>query len=99
MEALRSDFLDRDQDNYVRIRRSGRLGWESLIPAGGNYSDMLRDCRVEGDIIKEAYGMARDYIVAMDTPYKVTLRLSPQALFLPEEPHIRAYFPNIHPKK
>ena len=79
MEALRSDFLDRDQDNYVRIRRSGRLGWESLIPVGGNYSDMLRDCRGEGDIIKEAYGMARDYIVAMDTPYRVTLRLSPEA--------------------
>lgn len=79
MEALRSDFLDRDQDNYVRIRRSGRLGWESLIPAGGNYSDMLRDCHGEGDIIKEAYGMARDYIVAMDTPYRVTLRLSPEA--------------------
>lgn len=77
--SLRKDFLDRDQDNYVRIRRSGRLGWESLIPAGGNYSDMLRDCRGEGDIIKEAYGMARDYIVAMDTPYRVTLRLSPEA--------------------
>lgn len=77
--SLRKDFLDRDQDNYVRIRRSGRLGWESLIPAGGNYSDMLRNCRGEGDIIKEAYGMARDYIVAMDTPYRVTLRLSPEA--------------------
>ena len=79
IEALRSDFLDRDQNSYVWIRRSGRIGWESLIPAGGNYSDMLRDCRGEGDIIKEAYGMARDYIVAMDTPYRVTLRLSPEA--------------------
>ena len=76
IEAIGKDFLDRDQDAYVKIRRSGRLGWESLIPAGGNYSDMLRDCRSEGDIIKEAYGMARDYIVAMDTPYRVTLRLS-----------------------
>ena len=78
IEALGRDFLDRDQDAYVKIRRSGRLGWESLIPAGGNYSDLLRDCRETGDIIKEAYGMARDYIVAMDTPYRVTLRLSPQ---------------------
>ena len=78
MEALRSDFLDRDQETYVKIRRSGRLGWESLIPAGGNYSDLLRDCRGTGDVIKEAYGMARDYIVAMDTPYRVTLRLSPE---------------------
>lgn len=78
IESLREDFLDRDQDNYVKIRRSGRLGWESLIPAGGNYSDLLRDCRGTGDVIKEAYGMARDYIVAMDTPYRVTLRLSPE---------------------
>ena len=76
IEALQSDFLDRDQDAYVKIRRSGRLGWESLIPVGGNYSDMLLDCHAEGDIIKQAYGMARDYIVAMDTPYRVTLRLS-----------------------
>ncbi len=79
MEALGRDFLDRDQDAYVKIRRSGRLGWESLIPAGGNYSDLLRDCRETGDVIKEAYGMARDYIVAMDTPFRVTLRLSPSA--------------------
>ena len=73
--SLRKDFLDRDQDTFVRIRRTGRLGWETLIPAGGSYSDLLRDCRGEGDIVKEAYGMARDYIVAMDTPYRVTLRL------------------------
>ena len=78
MEAISKDFLDRDQDTYVKIRRTGRLGWESLIPAGGNYSDLLRDCRGTGDVIKEAYGMARDYIVAMDTPYRVTLRLSPE---------------------
>ena len=79
IEIIRQDFLDRDQDNYVKIRRTGRLGWESLIPSGGNYSDLLRSCRTDGDIIKEAYGMARDYIVAMDTPYRVTLRLSPEA--------------------
>ena len=77
--SLRKDFLDRDQDTFVRIRRTGRLGWETLVPAGGSYSDVLRDCRWEGDIIKEAYGMARDYIVAMDTPYRVTLRLSQEA--------------------
>lgn len=77
--SLREDFLDRDQDSFVKIRRSGRLGWETLIPAGGSYSDILRDCNGEADIVKEAYGMARDYIVAMDTPYRVTLRLSQEA--------------------
>lgn len=78
IEILQKDFLDRDQDSFVKIRRTGRLGWESLIPEGGNYSDMLRDCHGEGDVVKEAYGMARDYIVAMDTSYRVTLRLSPE---------------------
>lgn len=76
--ALRTDFLDRDQDRYVKIRRSGRLGWESMIPAGGNYSDILRGNEDTADLVKESYAMARDYIVAMDTPYHVTLRLSPQ---------------------
>ena len=78
IDAIAQDFLDRDQESFVKIRRTGRLGWESLIPEGGNYSDILRDCHGEGDVVKEAYGMARDYIVAMDTPYRVTLRLSPE---------------------
>ncbi len=76
--ALGKDFLDRDQDNYVKIRRTGRLGWESLIPEGGNYSDILRDASKQEDVIVDAYNMARDYIIAMDTPYKVQLRLSPE---------------------
>ena len=79
LEVLREDFLDRDRDTFVKIRRTGRLGWESLVPSGGSYSDLLRDCRGEDDVIKEAYGMARDCIGAMDTPYRVTLRLSPEA--------------------
>ncbi len=75
--AIGRDFLDRDQDNYVKIRRTGRLGWESLIPEGGNYSDLLRNANRQEDVIVDAYNMARDYIVAMDTSYKVLLRLSP----------------------
>ena len=65
LEVLREDFLDRDRDSFVKIRRTGRLGWESLIPSGGSYSDLLRDCRGEDDVIKEAYGLARDCIVAL----------------------------------
>lgn len=73
-----TDILDRDQDNFVKIRKTNRLGWESLIPEGGNYSDILLGVTRVGDLVKEAYTMARDYIVAMDTPYKVLLRLSPE---------------------
>ncbi len=77
IDALQHDFLDRDQNTFVKIRRSNRLGWESMIPAGGSYSDIFRSEKCE-DVILEAYRMARDYIVAMDTPYRVTLRLSPE---------------------
>ena len=51
IEVLQKDFLDRDQDSFVKIRRTGRLGWESLIPSGGNYSDILRDCCGDGDVV------------------------------------------------
>ena len=34
MQMLKEDFLDRDQTTFVKIRRTGRLGWESSIPEG-----------------------------------------------------------------
>ena len=35
---LTRDFLDRDGDTFVRIRREGRLGWEETLPTEGEYS-------------------------------------------------------------
>ena len=40
-QILRKDFLDRDQMTFVKIRRKGRLGWETLIPEGKPISDYL----------------------------------------------------------
>ena len=34
IQMLTTDFLDRDQTTFVKIRRTGRLGWESSIPEG-----------------------------------------------------------------
>ena len=34
IQTLKEDFLDRDQTTFVKIRRTGRLGWESSIPEG-----------------------------------------------------------------
>ena len=31
MQMLTTDFLDRDQTTFVKIRRTGRLGWESAF--------------------------------------------------------------------
>lgn len=78
VRALRADFLDRDPGTFVHIRRTGRLGWESLIPEGGSYSDMMMDPSATAhDKIRAAYAKAKDLLVAMDTPYRVTVRLSP----------------------
>ena len=41
IQMLTTDFLDRDQTTFVKIRRTGRLGWESAIPAGTPYSDYM----------------------------------------------------------
>lgn len=77
--VLRTDFLDRDQATFVHIRRTGRLGWESMIPEGGSYSDILTDGAPVEDLIRQGYRMAGHLLVAMDTPYKVTVRLSPDS--------------------
>ena len=34
IQTLKEDFLDGDQTTFVKIRRTGRLGWESSIPEG-----------------------------------------------------------------
>ena len=31
MQMLTTDFLDRGQTTFVKIRRTGRLGWESAF--------------------------------------------------------------------
>ena len=42
IQALKEDFLDRDQTTFVKIRRTGRLGWESSIPEGNRGEIELR---------------------------------------------------------
>ena len=41
IRMLTTDFLDRDQTTFVKIRRTGRLGWESAFHGGKNASCFL----------------------------------------------------------
>lgn len=77
--VIRTDLLDRDQTTFVHIRRTGRLGWESMIPEGGSYSDILTDGAPVEDLIRQGYRMTGHLLVAMDTPYRVTVKFSPDA--------------------
>lgn len=75
LDLLSRDFLERDGDHFVRIRRSGRLGWENTLPADSAYSSVLVNPRNGEDLLKKAYRLAGQMIVAMDTPFKVAVRI------------------------
>ncbi len=79
IQMLTTDFLDRDQTTFVKIRRTGRLGWESSIPEGTPYSDYMLSPASDEDLIKNSYRLAEDMIKIMDTPVKVRVRISPDA--------------------
>ena len=74
---LTTDFLDRDQTTFVKIRRTGRLGWESALPAGTPYSDYMLSSASDEELIKNSYRLAEDMIKIMDTLEKVIVRISP----------------------
>ena len=77
IQMLTTDFLDRDQTTFVKIRRTGRLGWESAIPEGTPYSDYILSPASDEELIKNSYKLAGDMIKIMDTPEKVIVRISP----------------------
>lgn len=76
LDILTHDFLERDGDTFVKIRRTGRLGWESTIPEGGSYSHAVTGARTQEDVIKEAYKLACNMITVMDFKDKVRVNLS-----------------------
>lgn len=77
MEVLTKDFLERDGDHFVRIRKSGRLGWESTLPEDGAYSEYMLHPDTQEDLIKNAYKVASDMITVMDAPFKVNIAITP----------------------
>lgn len=78
MEALTKDFLERDGNTFVRIRRTGRLGWENTIPQDGAYSDFITGSQTPEELIKKAYTLACNMITVMDSKDKVQVRITPE---------------------
>lgn len=80
IDLLTKDFLERDaSDNFVRIRRTGRLGWESTLPEDGAYSEYMLHPETQEDLIKNAYRMAGEMITVMDAPFKVEVKITPDS--------------------
>ena len=63
LDLLSKDFLERDNDHFVRVRKSGRLGWEDTLPADSAYSSVLVNPRNDEDLLKKAYRLAGQMIV------------------------------------
>lgn len=76
-DLLTTDFLDRDGDRFVRIRTTDRLGWESLLPEQTPYSAMILNPKSDRELYNNATRLARQMIISMDTPFRVSIHLSP----------------------
>lgn len=77
IKAITTDFLERDGDKFVKIRRNGRLGWEDTIPAHGAYSERItRGLNTKIDQYTYAFNCAKDMLKIMGIPNSVRLNVS-----------------------
>ena len=76
VDELMEDWLERDGETFVHIRKKGRLGWEKTLEAEDSYSSYLSDSITQEELIKRAYSIAKDMIIVMDPPFKVYIRIS-----------------------
>lgn len=76
LEILTKDFLERDGDRFVRIRRTGRLGWEDTLPHQGVYSSYVLDSCNQEELISRAYQLASNMITVMDSDKKVRVKIT-----------------------
>lgn len=76
VDELMEDWLERDGETFVHIRKKGRLGWEKTLEEEDSYSSYLSDSLTQEELIKRAYSIAKDMIIVMDPPFKVYIRIS-----------------------
>lgn len=76
IEKLSKDWIERDGETFVKIRKTGRLGWEKSLAKGTPYSSYLLGTPTMEELIKRAYPLAKQTISAMDAPFKVNVKVS-----------------------
>ena len=77
IEVLEKDILQRTGRNFTSVRTNGRLGQEDTSASGAVYSAAMLSPKDSADLHRMAYGHARDMIVAMNTPFRVRIALTP----------------------
>lgn len=76
IDDLMDDWFERDGETFLKIRKTGRLGWEDTLKKGASYSSYILKSPTKKDLIKRAYSLAKDTIVAMNTPFKVRIKIT-----------------------
>lgn len=72
-KVLGEDFLGRDS-SFVHQRSDGRIGWDAALPEEGVFSSFVfRSGLSREDLLKKAYSIARETLIAMDLPYPVRI--------------------------
>ena len=76
VDSLMDDWLERDGETFVRIRKKGRIGWEKTLEDGESYSAYLLEAPTQEDLVKRAYTLATETLVVMDLPFKVAVKIT-----------------------
>ena len=58
LDLLTKDFLERDGDHFVRIRKEGRLGWEDTLAENSAYSAMILNPKSDEELVKHSVFVA-----------------------------------------
>lgn len=76
IDELLDDWFERDGETFLKIRKKGRIGWEKTLEDGESYSAYLLEAPTQEDLIKRAYTLAKEMIVVMDPPFKVSVKIT-----------------------
>jgi cobalamin biosynthesis protein CobT len=74
---LKTDFLNRNGDNYTSHRTTARLGWERTLFEGDAYSSLLVRPKDDADLHRMAHRYASNMVAAMNCPFKVKVVVAP----------------------
>lgn len=76
IDELLDDWFERDGETFLKVRKDGRVGWESTLEEGDSYSAHLIEAPTKDDLLKRAYQLATEMLVVMDSPFKIRVKIS-----------------------
>lgn len=77
-ERLCEDFLERDGNTFVRVKRNPVLGWEDqALGKDGTFTSFFGQYASDEEVLHYAYENAKNTIAAMNVPQRVRISVIP----------------------